>query len=263
MDVAQITDAFVAKYNGVFIDEDAHYGSQCWDLVARYAREGYGCPRFPTVSGGAEGLYRIFADPIPQFFIKVPASELRKGDIAVTTASFYPPYGHTFLVWERIGNTLLAFEQDGSKDKDRDGDADGVAYIVERQINNKIAGGLRPIGGDEMPTEAEVKNYLKVYTGIDATDKDIKFYTARPWSKLGMAIMDNMLKRIQPQPQVVADVFTKHLKTPATGKQITYYSSRPWQVLFDDITDAIKRQPSPGTPLTRESVLEYVQKNLK
>jgi len=59
-------DQFIAQTNGTHVDEDGYYGAQCWDLVAKYARVVVGCPSFPTGSGGAEGLYRIFADPIPQ-----------------------------------------------------------------------------------------------------------------------------------------------------------------------------------------------------
>lgn len=260
--ILEVVDSFVAQYNGEYIDEDNWYGSQCWDLVARYAREKWGCPRFPTGSGGAEGLYRLFLSPIPDYFYKVPASELQPGDIAVTTASFYPPSGHTFLVWRREGNTLWCFEQDGSRDYNGDGKADGVAYLVQRNITSKIAGGLRPKGAITMPSEAEVKNYLKVYAGIDKpTDKDIKYYTTRPWSLFAMEVMDGMLRRIQPRPEAIADYFKKYIG-PATDKDIDYYTQRPWQVLFDDITAALKKQNA-ETPLTKESVINYINKNLK
>lgn len=152
MDANVLTDEFVAKYNGQYIDEDHAFGSQCWDVVARYAREVWGCPFFPTGSGGAEGLYRLFQAPIPSFFDKVPASDLQKGDIVVWSASFYPPYGHTALLWKREGNTIFVLEQDGSNDPNGDDIADGVSYIAQRTINNYVAGGLRPKaeGADNM-----------------------------------------------------------------------------------------------------------------
>lgn len=147
MNLEQKVDAFVAKYNGVYVDEDGYYGSQCWDLVARYAKEVWGCPFLPTGSGGAEGLYRLYYDPIPQFFDRVPAGELRKGDIVVWSSDFYPPYGHTALLWKREGSTIFVLEEDGSYDPNHDNNADGVAYIAQRTITSKVAGGLRPKAG--------------------------------------------------------------------------------------------------------------------
>lgn len=168
---AQHADNFVGHNNGTYIDEDRQYGSQCWDVVARYARLEFGCPSFPTVSGGAEGLWRFFANPIPQYFDKVSRDALAPGDIAVWDASFYPPFGHTSLVWRREGNTIWSFEQDGSKDPNHDGIADGVAYLVQRTITSKLAGGLRPKNseqGDDEMTEAEKE---AIYTTINKSDK--------------------------------------------------------------------------------------------
>lgn len=146
MTQAQAADDFVGRYQGVYIDEDNSFGSQCWDLVARYAREMWQCPYFPTVSGGAEGLWRYFSDPIPKYFEKVLSTDLKKGDIVVWDKTFYPPYGHTALVFERIGpNSILVFEQDGSRDQNGDGNADGVSYLVVRSLS-KVNGGLRPKG---------------------------------------------------------------------------------------------------------------------
>ena len=170
MNPQQHADNFVARYNGVYIDEDRAYGSQCWDVVARYAREEYGCTPFPTVSGGAEGLWRLYGDkrsaPIFDFFYQVPANELAPGDIVVWLSSFYPPYGHTALVWRREGNTLFVLEQDGSKDPNGDDIADGVSYIAQRQINSYVAGGLRPRqGGKEMYTKEQAV-YLAQRIGL-------------------------------------------------------------------------------------------------
>ena len=172
----QAADEFVAQYNGKYIDEDYHFGSQCWDVVARYAREKWGCPYFPTGSGGAEGLWRLFYSPIPDYFTKVPNTDLKKGDIAVWDASFYPPYGHTSLVWEREGNYIWSFEQDGSKDPNGDGIADGVSYLVRRLITGKLSGGLRPKGGSaSMSTlgDYEIDALCKGFFGYPASQADI------------------------------------------------------------------------------------------
>lgn len=156
MDVQAKTDNFVAQYNGQYIDEDKWYGSQCWDLVARYAREVWGCPTFPTGSGGAEGLYRLAVGPILEYFDRIPGKDLQPGDIAVCDSTFYPPWGHTFLVWKREGNTVWAFEQDGSNDPNGDDVADGVAYLVQRTITSKM-NGLRPKGASE---DMNANNYV-------------------------------------------------------------------------------------------------------
>lgn len=189
MSIATQTDEFVAKYNGVYIDEDKYYGSQCWDVVARYARECYGCPYFPTGSGGAEGLWRFFSEPIPQYFDKVPASDLRKGDIVVWNASFYPPYGHTALVWERDGDSIFVLEQDGSKDTNGDGNADGVSYIAHRGITSKVSGGLRPKGGTMDASNAPADpRFVTLVVSLgeyrEATPADIAQHQNQPGSAL-------------------------------------------------------------------------------
>ncbi len=256
-------DQFVAKYNGVHIDEDGYYGAQCWDTVARYAREVVGCSPFPTGSGGAEGLYRLFLPPIPTSFIRVPASDLRKGDIVVWSKEFYNPFGHTALVWERDGNSILVFEQDGAKDYNGDGNADGVAYVAQRTITNQVSGGLRPIKGviSNMPTENEVRNFLSSYLNIKNPSKEqVAYYTARPWSELAGNICDNMLGRIQPRPKEIVDFLKKYLEKVATEKDVNYYTVRPWQVLFDDVSTTLKNRGN--TPVNKTVVLEYINKNL-
>lgn len=135
-------DQFVAKYNGVHIDEDGYYGAQCWDVVARYAREVVGCPSFPTGSGGAEGLYRIFAQPIPQYFDRIandpndPNQIPQKGDVLVYQASFSPPYGHTALVISANSAGTTCLEQNGNN-------PGGVSYIKTRGWTG-VSGWLRP-----------------------------------------------------------------------------------------------------------------------
>lgn len=135
-------DQFIAKYNGVHIDEDGYYGAQCWDVVARYAREVVGCPSFPTGSGGAEGLYRLFQNPIPQYFDRIandpndPNQLPQKGDVMVWTAAWSPPYGHTALVISADSSGPTVLEQNGNN-------PGGAAYIKERNWTG-VYGWLRP-----------------------------------------------------------------------------------------------------------------------
>lgn len=177
MTPAQHAEAFASRWRGQYIDEDFHYGSQCWDVVAKYAREEYGCPSFPTVSGGAEGLWRFFADPIPQYFDKVTGNIL-KGDVVVWDQSFFPPYGHTALAMEDSdGTTILVLEQDGSNDPNHDDVADGVSYLKRRSLY-KINGVLRPKGSNTVsptrkPISAQlVSEHYSNYTGVDVKPND-------------------------------------------------------------------------------------------
>lgn len=137
-------DEFVNKYNGVHVDEDGYYGAQCWDLVARYAREVVGCPSFWTGSGGAEGLFRVFAQPIPQYFDRIannpndPNQLPARGDVIVWEASFSPPWGHTALVLSADKNGVTVLEQNGNN-------PNGKAYTTKRGWS-KVSGWLRPKG---------------------------------------------------------------------------------------------------------------------
>lgn len=139
-----LTD-FVNKYNGVHIDEDGYYGAQCWDVSARYAREVVGCPSFPTGSGGAEGLFRIFADPIPQYFDRIannksdPNQLPAPGDVIVWDASFSPPWGHTAVCISADASGVNVIEQNGNN-------PGGVAYIKKRGWTG-VSGWLRPKKG--------------------------------------------------------------------------------------------------------------------
>lgn len=203
----QASDEFVAQYNGQYIDEDRYYGSQCWDVVARYAREKWGCPSFPTGSGGAEGLFRLYQNPIPQYFDKVSRDDLQPGDIVVWSSDFYPPWGHTALVWRRDGNTLFVLEQDGSKDPNGDGIADGVSYIAQRIITSKVAGGLRPKGANMEPTVQTADEAAELFRGVfmrEPTQDEINSMIGRYWKE-----------------RIV------YLRTSAAGQQIyaTYYGA--------------------------------------
>ena len=150
---------FVSKYNGVHIDEDGYYGAQCWDVSARYAREVVGCPSFPTGSGGAEGLFRIFANPIPQYFDKIannpndPNQIPQPGDVIVWQSSFSPPYGHTAVVISCDSSGPTVLEQNGNN-------PGGVAYIKKRNWVG-VSGWLRPKtqGGLIMNEESGVELY--------------------------------------------------------------------------------------------------------
>lgn len=150
-------DEFVAKYNGKKIDEDGYYGTQCWDVAARYGREVVGCPSMPTGSGGAEGLYRLAKDPILKYFDKVandknnPNQLPPKGALIVWNGSFSAPWGHVALCISADKSGVTVLEQNGGNDPNGDGIADGNAYIIKRTWHPAIDGWLVPkAGGSDM-----------------------------------------------------------------------------------------------------------------
>jgi len=134
----QKTDAFVAQYNNTHIDEDGYYGAQCWDVVARYAREKYGCPSFPTVTGGAAGLFTNTHGTILQYFDRVAnnpndANQIPPdGAIIVWSTQWSSPYGHTALkVSGGVGQNMTVFEQNGNN-------PGGNAYTKSRNYSGVI-----------------------------------------------------------------------------------------------------------------------------
>lgn len=129
---------FIAKYNGVHVDEDGYYGAQCWDLVARYAREVVGCPSLPTVTGGAAGLFTNTAPVILQYFDKVAnnpndANQIPpNGAVIVWGTTWSPPYGHTAVKTAGgVGQSMTVIEQNGNN-------PGGAAYIKSRNYTGVI-----------------------------------------------------------------------------------------------------------------------------
>lgn len=146
-------DTFVNQTNNTHVDEDGYYGAQCWDLVAKYARVVVGCPSFPTGSGGAEGLYRLFQAPIPQYFDRVNGG-YRKGDVIVWNANFSPPYGHTALCLGFDGTTLTVLEQNGNN-------PGGASYVKTRSLTG-VSGALRPKEGSMDKITKEDLDILRI-----------------------------------------------------------------------------------------------------
>lgn len=104
MTLQEWANAALAHQFGNYIDVDGYYQGQCWDLAAHYAREVVGCPSLPTGSGGAEGVYRLFQNPIPQYFEKVannpndPNQLPPAGALIVYGPVAGNPYGHIEIV---------------------------------------------------------------------------------------------------------------------------------------------------------------------
>jgi hypothetical protein len=202
-------DDFINQTNNTHIDEDGYYGAQCWDLVARYARVVVGCPSFPTGSGGAEGLFRIFADPIPQYFDRIannpsdPNQLPQKGDVIVWQASFSPPYGHTALVISANSAGVTVLEQNGNN-------PGGNAYIKQRGWVG-ISGWLRPKVKEQvsMPSKAEVVSAFATYGVPGPSDDQETYYSTRPWNTLVQDLFSYVFDQKKADDGVIADLNSK------------------------------------------------------
>jgi len=135
-----ILQEFIDKYNGQQVDFDGAYGTQCWDLAAKYARDVCGCPDLPTGNFTALGVYTNFLDPLPQYFDRVANND---------DPNHYPPVGALVIFnWSTDGHIAIVaqsdmwnmtdFEEDGSIDTNGDGKADGTAYLISRSYANVI-----------------------------------------------------------------------------------------------------------------------------
>lgn len=212
---------FINKYNGVHIDEDGYYGAQCWDLVARYAREVYGCPSFPTVTGGAAGLFSNTADIIKQYFDRVAnntnnANQIPPdGAIIVWGTTWSPPFGHTAVKTSGgIGQNMTVIEQNGNN-------PGGAAYIKSRNYTG-VTGWLVPKKGTTiaMPSKQDVVSQFRAFQGSDPTAQQIDYYAARAWSVLNEDLLVwNRDRRVELQA-AVKDLQTKVAGIPAIQGQL-------------------------------------------
>lgn len=111
--------AALAHQFGNYIDVDGYYQGQCWDLSAHKARHVDGCPSFPTGSGGAEGVYRLFQNPLPQYYTKVANNPSDVNQLPPRGAHIvYGPtatnkYGHIEVVMGANASGVDVIYQDG------------------------------------------------------------------------------------------------------------------------------------------------------
>ncbi len=246
---------FIAKYNGVHIDEDGYYGAQCWDLVARYAREVVGCPSFPTVTGGAAGLFSNTAPVILQYFDRVAnnpndANQIPPdGAVIVWGTTWSPPYGHTALKTAGgAGQNMTVIEQNGNN-------PGGAAYIKSRNYTG-VTGWLVPKKGtDVSKTDLSIARILGFFIGgrtnaLDGgTDGDLNKYhigvetNAEIWgwynSAEGQAFKNKILT-VLPQAQILGKQLSD-ANTALAGlqQQVSELGKRPTQEQLDALNKTI------------------------
>lgn len=248
---------FVNKCGGVHIDEDGYYGAQCWDLSARYAREVVGCPSFPTVTGGAAGLFTNTAPVILQYFDRVAnnpndANQIPPdGAVIVWGTTWSPPYGHTAVKTAGgVGQNMTVIEQNGNN-------PGGSAYIKQRNYSGVIGWLVPKKGTDVSVTDLGIARILSFFilgrvkpSSLDgASDGDLnknhvgKETNAKIWefynSPEGQA-WKNKITVVLPQ----VDVLTKQLSDANTAlaglqAQINELGKRPTQEQLDTLTKAV------------------------
>ena len=124
------------------VDVDRAYGNQCWDLVAYYDQlvigiprsAGYGLPTGPDLA--AKDCWYYFKDPLPQFFVKMPATMAVQGDVMVWGEAIGKD-GHIAIFDHATPGGFVSLDQNwpiGS-------------YVHLQQHNyNGVLGALHPIG---------------------------------------------------------------------------------------------------------------------
>lgn len=102
-------DAFVAKYNGRYVDFDGHYGAQCVDLFNFYNRDVVKARR-----AYVDYAYQLWNTYDTSRYTRISASSTpRKGDVAVWARSFPGGggAGHVAIVLSASGGNFTALSQ--------------------------------------------------------------------------------------------------------------------------------------------------------
>ena len=106
---------FAEEYEGVEIDFDNMYGTQCVDLARFYWQKvcGLNRPQQPntTPSGGAKDLINNVVGNA--LCVRAKDESPQPGDVAIWGASKTNPWGHVAIVMVVGDGHLEVFEQDG------------------------------------------------------------------------------------------------------------------------------------------------------
>ena len=114
-------DAFVAKYDGKYVNVDGAYGAQCWDLWEQYCRELIGVQNISTQLSSNPGYAVALWDGYSgngasvAFDAIQPDQAPRKGDVAIwQSGQFYYPLSHVAIVLADAGSNLYLFSQNST-----------------------------------------------------------------------------------------------------------------------------------------------------
>lgn len=187
-------DQFVANNDGKAVSYDGVKDNigQCEQLVCCYWRDVYAflCPPIPAAKD-------LWTNPtVLASFTQIPVGQEQAGDVAVFGASNAinsPLYGHTDIVllpgytgFDSNWGGVMAPSGYPAAHKVKHSYVDVLGFLRFKSNN-----------GVTMPTKQNVQDYIKTYTGADATPQQIAFYTARPWTELATDVCDGLLKQVK------------------------------------------------------------------
>lgn len=109
-------DEFINKYINTKVDYDNAFGAQCVDLFRQYCKDVLNIPHTGSVDG-AKDIYFNYnkMEGEKKYFIRLPITEIRTGDVIVWNSSTTNKYGHVAIVIGLTANGVLVLEQDGFK----------------------------------------------------------------------------------------------------------------------------------------------------
>ena len=75
-------EAFIDKYNGVYLNTDNAYGAQCWDLFDKFCQDyNINVSRYCAITGYVPDLFYLFDDyGYSEYFDKINVDNLQIGD---------------------------------------------------------------------------------------------------------------------------------------------------------------------------------------
>lgn len=122
-------------------DFDGAYGTQCVDLARQQMKYVLQCVKQPGGVTGAKDFAALDYTGTGLRFVSGARPEA--GDVVVYPATAGNKYGHIAVCVAQLGeNTHIVLEQNGFTDTDKDGKADGRAFLNWRS-NDKAIGVIR------------------------------------------------------------------------------------------------------------------------
>lgn len=125
---------FVKKYNGLSVDFDHAYGSQCVDLFRQYSKDVNGTPHTGAVEGAKDLFLNYDRLPEEKKWYKKVTSSYRAGDVLVWDKTSTNKYGHVAIMLGKLDDDFIVFEQNGFKQ-------DGAKITLRNRDN--LLGALR------------------------------------------------------------------------------------------------------------------------
>ena len=125
---------FVKKYNGLCVDFDHAYGSQCVDLFRQYSKDVNGTPHTGAVEGAKDLFLSYDKLTEEKKWYKKVTRGFKSGDVLVWDKTSTNRYGHVAILLAEMNDDFIVFEQNGFKQ-------DGAKITLRNRDN--LLGALR------------------------------------------------------------------------------------------------------------------------